>query len=90
MMLLRDDILDVTGTLQLCACQTAGCEVAIHAVHHNYGNENCEAIVLVDVTNAFNCLNHQTATRNIQILCPLFAMLVINIYQEKIDLFHWR
>ena len=34
MMTLRFDILDVTGTLQLCAGQTAGCEAAIHAVRH--------------------------------------------------------
>ena len=34
MMTLRSDILDVTGTLQLCAGQTAGSEAAIHGVRH--------------------------------------------------------
>lgn len=80
MMTLRDDILDVTGTLQLCAGQTAGCEAAIHAVRHMFNDNECEAVLLVDATNAFNCLNCQTAMRNIRTLCPLFATPVINIY----------
>ena len=86
-MILRYDILDVTGTLQLCAGQTAECVAAIHSVRHSYGNENCEAILLVNGTNAFICLNRQTAMRNFQILCPLFATPVINIYWQNIDLF---
>ena len=87
MMTLRSDILDVTGTLQLCAGQTAGCEAAIHAVHHFLNDDECEAILLVDATNAFNVLNCQTAMTNIRTLCPLFATPVINIYRQKIDLF---
>ena len=86
-MTLRDDILDVMGTLQLCAGQTAGCEAAIHAVHHMFNDNECEAVLLVDATNAFNCLDCQTAMRNIWTLCPLFATPVINIYRQKIDLF---
>ena len=31
-------------------------------------------------TNAFNCLNHQTALRNISIICPSFARILINTY----------
>ena len=84
---LKDDILDMTGTLQLCAGQTAGCEAAIHAVRHMFNDNECEAVLLVDATNAFNCLNRQTAMRNIRTLCPLFATPVINIYRQKIDLF---
>ena len=80
MMTLRDNILDVTGTLQLCGGQTAGCEAAIHAVRHMFNDNECEAVLLVDPTNAFNCLNRQTAMRNIRTLCPLFATPVINIY----------
>ena len=53
MMTLRDDILDMTGTLQLCAGQTAGCEAAIHAVRHMFNDNECEAVLLVDATNAF-------------------------------------
>ena len=54
LMTLKDDILDVTGTLQLCAGQMAGCEAVIHAVCHTYNRQECEAVLLVDATNAFN------------------------------------
>jgi len=36
----------------------------------------------VDATNAFNRLNHQVALRNISILCPSFARILINAYRE--------
>jgi len=36
----------------------------------------------VDATNAFNRLNCQVALRNISILCPSFARILINTYQE--------
>ena len=87
LMIMRDDILDVTGTLQLCAGQIAGCEAAIHTVRHIFNSDECEALLLVDATNAFNCLNRQTALRNIKTMCPLFATPVINIYRHTIDLF---
>ena len=87
LMTLKDDILDVAGTLQLCAGQMAGCEAAIHAVRHTYNRQECEAVLLVDATNAFNSLNRQTALRNIRTLCPLFATPVINIYLETTGLF---
>ena len=52
-----------------------------------FNDNECEAVLLVDATNAFNCLNRQTAMRNSRTLCPLFATPVINIYRQKIDLF---
>ena len=34
----------------------------------------------VDTTNAFNCLNRQTALRSISIICPSFARILIYTY----------
>jgi len=52
---IRNDVLQVAGPLQLCAGQSAGCEVAIHAMRKVF--ELLEAVLQIDATNAFNCLN---------------------------------
>ena len=51
------DILEAVGPLQLCAGQDAGCEAAIHAMRSLFAEENTEAVLLVDASNAFNSLN---------------------------------
>ena len=63
------DILDVAGSLQLCAGQEGGCETAVHAIRQIFHSDDCEAVLLVDATNAFNSLNRQAALRNILHLC---------------------
>ena len=64
------DILEAAGPLQLvCAGQDTGCEAAIHAMRSLFAEENTEAVLLVDASNAFNSLNRQVALRNISILC---------------------
>jgi len=47
--------------LVLCAGQDAGCEAAIHAMCRVFSEDNTEAVLLVDASNAFNSLNCQTA-----------------------------
>uniref|UniRef100_A0A1X7TIP9 Reverse transcriptase domain-containing protein n=1 Tax=Amphimedon queenslandica TaxID=400682 RepID=A0A1X7TIP9_AMPQE len=51
------DILEVTGSDQLCAGQPGGCEAAVHAVRSIFDSMQCEAVLLVDASNAFNALN---------------------------------
>ena len=51
------DILEAAVPLQLCAGQDAGCEAAIHAMRSLFAEENTEAVLLVDASNAFNSLN---------------------------------
>ena len=58
------DIQQATGTLQLCAGQTAGIEAAIHAMHHIYDNKNTDALLLVDAENAFNLLNQSSLAQH--------------------------
>ena len=47
-----DDIQEVTGTLQLCAAQISVC-----AVRELFQNEDSDAILLIDPSNAFYSLN---------------------------------
>ena len=49
-------------------------------------NPVSEAILLVDVNNAFNALNRQTAPKNITYLCQALATVLINSYRAESDL----
>ena len=55
-MTLKIDIKESVGGLQMWGGQQAGVEAAIHAMHDIYNNDDCEAMLLVDATNAFNSL----------------------------------
>ncbi len=85
--IVRQDILDATGSLQLCAGQTSGIESAVHAARALFQQSDTEAVLLVDASNAFNSLNRSSALLNIKRLCPAFATILINTYRNPIDLF---
>ena len=52
-----------------------------------YEDDRTEAILLVDASHAFNSLNRQAALRNIHILCPILAPVLINTYRSEAKLF---
>ena len=84
---LKNDIMQAVGPLQLCTGQDARCEAAIHAIHHVYDDLNTDAVLLVDAVNAFNSLNRETALRNIHASCPALAVVLTNTYSQDIPLF---
>ena len=49
---IKEDIRETTGSLQLCAGHLSGCEAAVHSVQKMFASVDCEAAVLVDATNA--------------------------------------
>jgi len=55
-------------------------EASVHAMRAAFDSPHAEAVLQVDATNSFNCLNRQTALRNISIICPSFARILINTY----------
>ena len=63
--ILKMEILEAAGPLQLCAGQDVGCEAVVHAMRHVFSEDNTEAVLLVDASNAFNSLNHQVALHNL-------------------------
>ena len=65
---LRGDIIEAAGSLQLSAGQVAGVEAAVHAVRQSFHADDTEGLLLVDADNAFNSLNRQTALFNIMSL----------------------
>ena len=65
MLTLKMDVGESVGCLQTCGGQEGGIEAAIHAMHEIYVREDCEGLLLVDATNAFNSLNRNAALQNI-------------------------
>ena len=55
--MLRRDILDTSGCLQLCASQRGGCEAAVHTMKKIFDDSDSEGVLLVDASNTFNSLN---------------------------------
>jgi len=49
--ILKMEILEAAGPLQLCAGQDAGCEAAVHAMRHVFNEDDTEAVLLVDASN---------------------------------------
>ncbi len=82
--LLKPDIMDASGPLQVCAGQESGCEAAIHAMRLAFNEGNSEGALLIDATNAFNTINRQTALHNISVICPSFALVLQNTYQSPV------
>ena len=81
---LRDDVQDAAGSVQLCAGQIAGVESAVHAVQKCFEQDGTEAALLVDASNAFNSLNRDAALHNIR---PPISTMLINTYRVQTELF---
>ena len=84
---IKDDVQQATGAVQLCAGQIAGIEAAIHATRLCFSSPGTEGVLLVDASNAFNSLNRKVALLNIQSLCPSIATILFNTYQDPSQLF---
>jgi len=78
----KKDLQDAVGSLQLCAGQDAGCEAAVHATSCMFEEDNTEAMLFVDASNAFNRLNRQVTLHNTQYICPAMGPILINTYRN--------
>lgn len=87
MRVVRQDVREAVGPLQLCAGQPAGCEVAVHAMAEIFRDAGTDAVLLVDASNAFNSVNRAAALLNIRTLCPALAPFLTNIYRDSAQLF---
>ena len=52
-----------------------------------YKQPECEAVMMVDASNAFNTLNRRATIHTIKVKCPSFAKYVENTYKEPAQLF---
>ena len=84
---IKPDIVESCGSLQLCGGQKAGCEAAAHAMSEIFAEEETDAVLLIDATNAFNSLNRKALLHNIGFLCPPLSTYVRNCYGVPARLF---
>ena len=84
---LKPDLQDAAGELQMCVGQEGGCEAGVHAMHDMFQEENSHGIIQVDANNAFNVINRQVLLQNIQILCPAISTFLRNCYLKPARLF---
>ena len=83
---LKCEIQDAAGSLQTCSGVEAGIEAAVHAMRMTFDEEETEAMLLVDASNAFNNLNRATALHNIKQICPPFFCFLNNCYKKPTQL----
>ena len=86
-MVLRADLQENAGDLQLCAGQESGCEAGIHAMHQIFEDDDTHGIIQVDANNAFNTINRNVFLHNMKIICPEFSRFISNCYQQPARLF---
>ena len=84
---LKEDVIKCTGTLQVWVGQETCIEAAIHSMNMMYEDENTDAILLVDASNAFSSLNRQSFLHNISYLGLSVAIFVKNCYSTPSRLF---
>ena len=85
--ILKPDIQDAGGDLQLCTGLEGGCEAGAHAMMEMFKDDNTHGIIQVDANNAFNTINRNVFLHNIQVICPEIATYVINCYYHPARLF---
>ena len=84
---IKPDVIDASGSIQVCAGHKSGSEAAIHAMREIFEHDNSDAVLLVDTSNAFNALYRAAALHNIRVLCPSIAIYAINTNREPSRLF---
>ena len=77
MQVTKPDVIDASGSLQMCAGHKSDSEAAIHAMRNIFDADTIDAVLLVDASNALNSLNRVAALHNIQVPCPPLATYVI-------------
>jgi len=81
------DIQKACGFMQTCSGLPCGIEAAAEAMAKVYSDEETEAILLVDASNAFNSVNRAVALHNVKRTCPAIAKLAANSYNSDARLF---
>ena len=83
----KSNVIDASGSLQVCAGHKSGNEAAIHTMRSIFDADEMDAVLLIDASNAFNTLNRAVALHNIRVLCPTLATYMINTYRQPARLF---
>ena len=77
----KKDIQEVGGLLQMAVGLQSGADAAIHSMKVIFDDEQTDAAMIVDASNALNSLNRNASLRKIQLLRPQFSTILINTYR---------
>ena len=77
----KKDIQEAAGPLQMATGLQFGDEAAIHSMKEIFHDEQTDAVILVDASNTPNSLNRNVALHNIQILYSQFSTILISTYR---------
>ena len=83
----RPEIRRAVGPIQLCGGFESGCEAAFRATYDIFKDDNTEAMLFVDASNAFNQLNRKVTLFNSRTVCPSLAPSIINTYRIPSNLY---
>ena len=83
----KREVMDASGSLQVCVGQKSGSEAAIHAMCEMFEADETDAALLIDASNAFNSLNRAAALHNVRVICLAIAIYLINTYRAPARLF---
>lgn len=83
----KQDIIEASGSLQVCAGLKSGAEAGIHAMHDLFDADDTDAVLLIGASNAFNSLNRASALHNVAVVCPTLATYATNTYRVPVRLF---
>ena len=81
--LTKFDLSDSCNISQLCGGVRCGIEAAIHTISDLFKEHEGEGwgVLMIDATNAFNCINRQAALWNTRILWPSCSLFLFNTYR---------
>ena len=83
----KQDVINASGAMQVCAGHKSGGEAAIHAMRNIFEADETDAALLVDASNAFSSQKKTAALNNIRALCLLIATYVTNTHRVPTRLF---
>ena len=84
---LKGELQEDAGELQMCVSQEGGCEAGVHAMCDIFQDDETHGIIQVDANNAFNTINRNVFLHNIQIICPEISTFIRNCYLKPARLF---
>ena len=77
---LKKNILQATGLLQLRGGQVAESEAAIHVMHDIFNDDNARGILLIDAENAFYSISRKVILDKFRFICPVIAIYIFSCY----------
>ena len=87
MPVVKKEVVQAAGSIQVCAGQVTGVESAVHNMVDLLESDNSAPILQADATNVFNNLSRNVFLHNIKVICPEISNFVINCYTLPSRLF---